>query len=246
MKNTYKKITYIYCYIKALIIFQIINNSQYTEISLNNIISLGGQNLRYSRFSFNSNGDMVIDTTSFPVDKNRYFFGLKQNGKFYFKNSDNSETPFYTMTVDHEKGRIEGESYFIKLSSNDNNIHGKESICGISKLGDSERGYYVEIYNLESKTFTKFRTSEMFGKIATDYFVITKTPDESNTNFYYLVSYLEHSTSKYNNYIKKLYFPFSTSQTYTYTNLDTNELYTYSHSSRYYCGSGNPCRNTPW
>ena len=167
MKNIYKKKTYFYCYIKALIIFQIINGSQHIVNSLNNIISLGGQNLRYSRFSFNSNGDMVIDTTSFPVDENRYFFGLKQNGKFYFKNSDNSETPFYTMIADHEKGRIEGESYFIKLSSDDNDIHGKESILGISKLGDSERGFYVEIYNLESKTFTKFKTSEIFGKIET-------------------------------------------------------------------------------
>ena len=158
---------------------------------------------------------MIIDTSSLPVSSERRFFGLKQNGNFYFKNEDNSETPYYNMTIDHSKGRIEGESYFIKLSSSDSNIHGKELICGISKIGQNDRGYYVEIYNLEDKNFTKYKTSEMLGNIVSDSFIITKAPDESDTNnYYYLLSYVEYSSNTYYNYIRKIYFSFDNNQGY--------------------------------
>ena len=46
------------------------------------------------------------------------------------------------MNVENgNKGRIEGESFFIKLSSTDSNIHGRELLCGISKN-------YIELYDI--------------------------------------------------------------------------------------------------
>ena len=45
---------------------------------INNIIELGGENFRYNRFSLNSKGDMIIDTTSNPGNNERKFFGLKK------------------------------------------------------------------------------------------------------------------------------------------------------------------------
>ena len=139
MKGISKIKSYIYFYINKLIIFQII--SIFQSQLINNIIKLGDNNFRYSHVSFKSNGDMIRDTSSLPVSSERRFFGLKQNGNFYFKSEDNSETPYYNMTIDHSKGRIEGESYFIKLSSSDSNINGIELICGISKIGQNDRGY---------------------------------------------------------------------------------------------------------
>ena len=151
MENIYSIKPSISFYIFKIILFQLIIISQSQKVD--KIINLGEKGLRYSHFSFNSNGDMIIDTTSFPVNKKRYFFGPKQNGKFYFKNTDNSQTPYYTMEVNYDLGRIEGESYFIKLSSSDSHIHGKELICGLSKRGDNNRGKFVDIYNLEDRNF---------------------------------------------------------------------------------------------
>ena len=38
---------------------------------LNNIIKLGDAGFRYCYFSYNMNGDMLIDTTAYPINKER-------------------------------------------------------------------------------------------------------------------------------------------------------------------------------
>ena len=84
----YNKNFYIYCFIYILIIFQSIKLIL-SEPLLNNIIRLGDEGFGYNHFSFNSNGDMIIDSESYPVSNERRFFGLKKNGRFYFKDSNN-------------------------------------------------------------------------------------------------------------------------------------------------------------
>ena len=71
MKNICKIKSFIYFSIKILIIFQLINISQSQQI--NKIIQLGESGLRYSHFSFNTHGDIIGDTTSFPLNNNRHF-----------------------------------------------------------------------------------------------------------------------------------------------------------------------------
>ena len=61
--------------------------------SLNRIIRLGEDGFRYSRFSFNSKGDMIIDISSYPKSNERKFFGLKKNGKYCFQDQNYSDTP---------------------------------------------------------------------------------------------------------------------------------------------------------
>ena len=121
-----------YLFISIFFIFLSINIAK-TKL-LNTIIKFGGENLRYTQFSFNSNGDMIVDTSSFPVSNERRFYGLTKNGKFFFKDTNNQLTGFYSMNMDHTKGRIEGESYCIKLTSNNTKFHRKELILGISKI----------------------------------------------------------------------------------------------------------------
>ena len=148
----------IYMYI--LFYFQIIKIVHSSPID--KIIFLG-DSFRYNHFSFNSNGDMIVDTHNFPSDNKRLFFGLKKNGEFYFKDSDNKGTPYYLINMAHNTGRLEGESYFIKLSSTNPNINGRELLCGISKLTESNLGFFVELYNLESKNYTYFKTNNVLG-----------------------------------------------------------------------------------
>ena len=83
--NYSHKYHYYYFYIKFLFILQSINIV--IPNLLNNIIQLGGEKFRYSHFSFNSNGDMIVDTSSFPITKERRFYGLKKNGRLYFNDT---------------------------------------------------------------------------------------------------------------------------------------------------------------
>ena len=55
---------------------------------LTNIIRIGDKDFRYVNFATFSNGSMIIETTSFPGNKYRYFFGLQSNGLPFFKNSN--------------------------------------------------------------------------------------------------------------------------------------------------------------
>ena len=194
-------------FINLLIIFLTFNNS-FPNL-LNNIITFGDEKLRYSHFSFNSNGDMIVDCSSFPVNNVRKFFGLKKNGRFYFNDTNNNERAFYTLYANHSKGRIEGESHMIKLTSNNNKLHGKELILGISKNRDSDDRYYVEIYNLKDKNMTQYLTIDTFGNIISDSFSIIKTPDESNSKYYYTIAYvIRDNSNKYIINVKKTYFSF--------------------------------------
>ena len=69
---------------------------------------------------------MIIDTESYPASKERRFFGLKKNGQFFFTSLNNQLTPYYSLYVDHNSGRIEGESKFTGLTSSDNKFNGRE------------------------------------------------------------------------------------------------------------------------
>ena len=170
---------------------------------LNNIIILAKDNSRYSHFCYNSKGDMIVDSSAFPVSKYRVFFGLTKNGRLYF-----DDEVIYTMTVDHSQGRIEGESYLIKLTSTNNNFHGRELICGISK----NSGYYVEIYNLENKNMTKYLTSDIFGTIDSDVFSILEAQESNPNYYYYIFTYIVSISNEY--YLKTIKTYFSFDNTY--------------------------------
>ena len=95
-----------YCQIKNLTI-----KTQW----LNNIIIFGDINYRYISMASYSNGDMVIETTSYPGTNKRMFYGLKQNGRPFFKNktNNNEETLYYSKDVNGEndlEGQFEAES----------------------------------------------------------------------------------------------------------------------------------------
>ena len=151
---------------------------------------------------------MILDVESYPDENKRRFFGLKKNGQFYFTDSNNISTPFFTMTTSHGSVRLEGESLFIKLTSSNEAFNGKELLCGISIFQDN----YVEIYNLKDKNMTEYLTGNIFGHITSNVFSFLKSPDNSENN--YIITYiLENNTSSYL-IIKELKFSFDNSKGY--------------------------------
>ena len=207
-QTKYKANHYIFFFLKLIIIF--IQKECVLPKVLNNIIRLGDNPFRYSHFNFNSDGDMIIDTESYPVSKERRFFGLKKNGQFYFTNSNNQLTPYYSLYVDHDKGRIEGESKFIKLKSSNNKFNGRELLCGISK----NTGYYVEFYNLNYKIISKYETNEMFGNIISEFISFMELPNNTDNNYNYIISYLLQNETNYYLIIREMKFSFDNSKGY--------------------------------
>ena len=196
-----------FCFLKHFL-FLFLSRNFVNLSSINKIIRIGDHNFRYIHFSYFSNGDMIIDTSAYPISQERRFFGLKTNGRFFF---DNEETPYCSINVDHDKGRIEGESYRITIKSDNIDYNGKEVILGISKAADEV--HYVEIYDLDNKTLmAKYLTTEKFGNIYSDYFSITKSPDE--TDNVYTIAYVDKQPGDFYIQIRKAYFTFDTSLKY--------------------------------
>ena len=51
----------------------------------NNIIRIGDKDFRYVNFANYSNGDIIVETTSCPGNSKRMLYGIKSNGRPYYK-----------------------------------------------------------------------------------------------------------------------------------------------------------------
>ena len=169
------------------------------EQSINNIIELGGKDFRYIRFSLNTKGDMVIDTTAYPGNNERRFFGLKKNGRPYFKDENNKETPFYSLFVEGlenlNQQKVDGESQFIQITNKSNpNLHGKEYLLSYSRLDG-----YIELYDFENKNMSFMKTENFFNvsiysEVGT---FIKANTHQSNVTFDYIISFIFYKNDKY-------------------------------------------------
>ena len=178
------------------------------EYSINNIIELGGKDFRYNRFSLNIKGDMVIDTTAYPGNNERRFFGLKKNGRPYFKDEHNKETPYYSFFVEGlenlNQRKIEGESHFIQITNQKNpNLHGKEYLLSFSRLDG-----YIELYDFENKNMSFVKTEEyynvsIYSEVGT---FIKANSHQSNVTFDYIISFIFLKDDKYRFYVIRCAF----------------------------------------
>jgi hypothetical protein len=73
----------------------IVNNSIIRNQWLNNIITVGKTNSTYINFAQYSNGDLVILSEDDIGTDNRYFFGIKNNGRPFFTDLNGNETLYY-------------------------------------------------------------------------------------------------------------------------------------------------------
>ena len=127
---------------------------------LTNIIKIGDLNFRYINFANYSNGDMIIETTSYPPSSLRMFFGLKTNGLPFF-----GETNHFSITVkdqpdNTDKSRCEAENFIATI--NDGRQKGKEYLVSIPK-----NTKYAELFNFEENDINKIikqkKATEVLG-----------------------------------------------------------------------------------
>ena len=211
--------------ISLYIIFQILfgflflcSNSQL----LNRIIKLGDHPYRYNHFSLNSEGDLIVDTEPYPFTYARKFFGIKKNGKEYFK-FDGSKNYHISRFMSYAEGRLEGESNFIKIKSNITSLNGKEFILGISK-SEYELAK-TELYNLKDGYILYYKTREIFGNITSNVFSIIPDPLNTDNQFNYFISFIvRQSDSKYKLNTKKVFYYINSDSDKGFVQEDLNQI----------------------
>jgi hypothetical protein len=111
------------------------------------------KNFRYLSFASYSNGDMIFSSTANPNSEKRIFYGIKKNGRPFFKNETSY---FYSMSKIGASGeeKFESDSLVIKLSDGSE----KEYLISTGK-GNS----YAEIYDFENNETYK-KSMDNFAK----------------------------------------------------------------------------------
>ena len=172
-----------------LVLIKIVKNNRIT-----NIIWIGDINFRYINFANFSNGDMIIETTSCPGSSKRMFYGLKQNGEYFF-NKNGISTPFYSIISENDtNGQIEKyESEIFVAKMEDNN---KEYIVSISI-----KEQYCELYDFEENKIIKIKSSDFLGSPMTSIRETTNTIISEGKN-YIIFSFLSNDILN----VKKLLF----------------------------------------
>ena len=164
-----------------------------THIYSNNINILSGYNLRYVNFASNSDGDMIFYSTSYPDSPLRAFYGLKNNGRPFFKNEKYSD---FIKSDKSPQNKFESKILFIKI----NNYCEEEYLISVGKA-DS----YVEIYDF-GNNIAYYRLIDVFSELNPNPILSLRNEaiilDKNTSGNYYLFGF---TFKKYFN--EDTYFP---------------------------------------
>ena len=116
---------------------------------LNNFIIFDEYRYRFSNMAINKKEDLIFETSSEELNGVRLFFGLKKNGRYYFKNNNNEKIPTKKIIVLDDKNegamRYESNLFFIKIK-NGKFEENKEFLVSISLFYG-----FIELFDLEEE-----------------------------------------------------------------------------------------------
>ena len=174
------------------------NPSLFNTKCFNNLLLFNNRKYRSGHFASNKNGDLIIEFSEDDANEDddyRLFYGLKSDGRYYFKN----EQPTYEFQITGAKnddasstyyGRYESNNLFVSLNNNEDT----EYLFSVSSFNS-----IVELHNLTSdnSTHLTWTSKKFFGfdeehihshiipifKIKNEYtYIITFLPRKPHTN----------------------------------------------------------------
>ena len=150
------------------------------------IIIFDSLQYRAGHFAFKSNGDMVIE---YSYDNYRLFYGLKSNGKYFFKDETNNQTATKEITITYDNNkyfRYESKNIFVSINN-------KEYLFSISVSDEA----VVELYDFENenKIESKVNSIKNFLGHAIFSFVFSLLKID-NSPGKYLISYISEKKYK--------------------------------------------------
>ena len=123
---------------------------------LNNIILFNDRKYRYGSLAINSKGDLIVEFSTEENNGIRLFYGLKQNGNFFFKNSENSGISTKIIKLNYGEEalmRYESENIFITVDNKN-----EEYLISISLYFG-----YVELYDFQTNNQSFVKTENFTG-----------------------------------------------------------------------------------
>jgi len=184
----------------------IINNSIAKIQWLNNIISISELNYRYIHPFLTKNKDLIIQTTSVLGTAERRYYGLTNEGRYYFTNSKGEETPYYSIEAEGKSEdellyKFEGTATSVQFE-NDNNDY---------FLSIGNRDSFTELIDYNKNTITRKLSKEFFlepivSEISSIFPVKMVQNDNSDHKKYYFLSFITFSKNTYHLICKIYYF----------------------------------------
>ena len=194
-----------------------VNNSIAKIQWLTNIIPISEVKFRYIHPFLTKNKDLIIQTTSVFGTAKRRYFGLTNEGRYYFTNSKGEEVPNYSIDAkgsseDEFLYKYEGYATSVQFENDDNDYF----------LSVGNKDSYVELIDHKRNTITrklskKFYYEQIVSEISS-IFPLTIIPiDNDDHKKYYFVSFLTISAEYNIHYIMcKIYYFNSTDITNGY------------------------------
>ena len=169
-----------------------INKTIFNSYFVNNIIWIGDKYFRYVNLATYSNGDLVVESSSSQGSSKRMFYGIKANGRSFFKIKGKSK--YLILEVDPQtgnpgNGRLDSENFIAKINGGDND--GNEYLVSVSK----ENGY-VELYDFENNKIYQ-RSTNTFLEFPMDGIRGTSSNFILNNIYYSLFGYSYSANNQY-------------------------------------------------
>ena len=175
-----------------------INNSVIQTQWLNNIIPVSSANYIYLDIITTLNGDLLIESSSFPEENKRLFYGLKKNGREFFNDTKTlTKTPY--CSINTSLSRYEAFIFSIKLNGEEDN---KEYLISVPKDDDKNLELYDFYQNIvyeeatqtffDSQVFT-FDSNAIKINSKDNYYILGicgRNWDPSENNYFYLIKFL--------------------------------------------------------
>jgi len=183
-----------------------INNSIAKTQWLTNIIQISEINFRFIHPFLTKNKDLIIQTTSVLGTAERRYFGLTNEGRYYFNDSKGEETPYYSIDAKGSSRneflyKYEGTATSIQFENDDNDYF----------LSIGNREAYAELIDYKRNTITRKLSKDFYyvyivSEISS-FFPLTIIPIDNNDHKkYYFVSFLTYTNNLFYIMFKIYYF----------------------------------------
>ena len=161
---------------------------------LTSFIPISDLNYRYISPTISKNNDLIILTTKSTGSPTRKFFGINKDGRYYFKDSNDEEYPYFSINAG------EGEN---------TDLHMYDNIGAIIKLENDENDYfiivgvygtsYTELIDFKNRIINRMASNSfyrfpIFSEIGT---IFEMSKDFSDNKKYYIFSFTVLSESYY-------------------------------------------------
>ena len=165
-------------------------------------MKISDKNFRYVSPFLTENKDLIILTTSVSGTSERKYFGITNDGRYYFKNSEGEESPYFSINANRENDDIiykyEGSATAIRLANDEKDYF----------LNIGNNNTFTELIDYQNKTISRILTGTFYYAIIVSeknsIFLMSPTDGEQEKK-YYIISIITLFQGNYY-YMCKIYY----------------------------------------